>query len=64
VALWKRWPSLWPEWFAEVEAPNAFMAVVLLLMRQQGLVKVAYAAANAKDGSLNYRCCDVRLRSE
>ena len=60
VALWRWWPSLFPEYTASVAAPNAFTAV-MLLMRRHGMQQVARAAADAVDGSLRYRACGVRL---
>ena len=58
VALWRWWPSLFPEYTAAVAAPNAFTAVVLL-MRVHGVQRVARAAADTVDGSLRYRACGV-----
>ena len=60
VALWRWWPSLFPEYTASVAAPNAFTAVVFL-MRVHGVQWVARAGADAVDGSLRYRACGVRL---
>ena len=60
VALWRWWPSLFPEYMASVAAPNAFAAVTFL-MRIHGVQRVARAAADAVDGSLRYRACGVRL---
>jgi hypothetical protein len=58
VALWRWWPSLFPEYTASVVAPNAFTAVALL-MRRHGVQRVARAAADAVDDSLHYRACGV-----
>ncbi len=59
VALWYRWPPpssvCFPELFGMVDARSAFAAIEKL-MRSYGLVYVAYAAADAVDGSLHYRC--------
>ena len=60
VALWRWWPSLFPEYLASVAALNAFAAVTFL-MRVHGVQWVARAAADAVDGSLRYRACGVRL---
>ena len=60
VALWRWWPSLFPEYTASVAAPNAFTAVAFL-MRVHVVQRVARAAADAVDGSLRYRACGVRL---
>ncbi len=59
VALWRRFPSLWPEWTGQLEAEDAFSAVVQL-MHGYGLSTVAYAAAIALDGSIAYRAYEVR----
>ena len=59
VALWSRWPPprsvSFPEQFGMVEARSAFAAIEMF-MRSCGLVSVAYAAADAVDGFLHYRC--------
>ncbi len=60
VALWRRWPSLFPHEVAYVEAPSAFAAVECL-MRQTGLRYVAYTSTWAYDGSLVYRAYGVAL---
>ena len=59
VALWRWWPSLFPEYTASVAAPNAFTAVVFV-MRVHGVGWVARAAADTVGGSLRYRACGVR----
>ena len=59
VALWSRWPPptsvSFPEHMGMVEARSAFAAIEMF-MRSCGLVYVAYAAADAMDGSTRYRC--------
>jgi hypothetical protein len=59
VALWRRFPSLWPEWTGRVVAEHAYWAVVQL-MAVYGLSSVAHAAAIAEDGSIAYRANGVR----
>ncbi len=54
VALWRSWPSLFPDRIGELEADDAFSAVVQL-MHVYGLTEVACASARAKDHSLVYR---------
>ena len=58
VALWRCWPSAWPEYIGYVETPSAFEAIAAM-MRFHGLWKVAYASARALDGSLIYRAYSV-----
>jgi len=60
VALWRWWPSLFPEYMAFVVAPDAFAAVVCL-MRVHRVRWVARAAAATLDGSLSYRAVEVKL---
>ena len=60
VALWRWWPSLFPEYTACVVAPNAFAAVECF-MRVHRVRWVARAAAATLDGSLVYRAVEVRL---
>jgi len=60
VALWRWWPSLFPEYTAFVVAPDAFTAVECL-MRVYRVRWVARAAAVTLDGSLSYRAIEVRL---
>jgi hypothetical protein len=60
VALWRWWPSLFPEYTACVVAPNAFAAVEYL-MRVYRVRWVARAAAATLDGSLVYHAVEVRL---
>jgi hypothetical protein len=60
VALWRWWPSLFPEYTACVVAPNAFAAVERL-MRVYRVRWVARAVAMTLDGSLVYRAIEVRL---
>ncbi len=60
VALWRWWPSLFPEYTAFVIAPDAFAAVECL-MRVYRVRWVARAAAATLDGSLVYRAVEVRL---
>ena len=59
VALWRVWPSLFPLWTATLQAPNAYSAIVQL-MQVHGLRSVGAAAANARDGSIRYRCFGLR----
>jgi hypothetical protein len=59
VALWRRFPSLWPEWIGVLQAENAFSAVVQL-MHAYGLSSVEHAAAIALDGSIAYRAYGVQ----
>jgi hypothetical protein len=59
VALWCRFPSLWPEWTGLLQADDAFSAVVQL-MHAAGLASVDHAAAIALDGSIVYRAYGVR----
>lgn len=58
VALWRVWPSPWPEYIGVVEAPSAFAAVEAM-MRVHGLWKVGYASVRALGGSLIYRAYTV-----
>ena len=60
VALWRWWPSLFPEYLASVAAPAAFAAIEQV-MQVAGVRFVARAAAIAQDGSLSYRAVGVRL---
>ncbi len=63
VALWVRWPALFPEYVALVPALSAFAAVVLV-MRSCGVYSVAHATASTSDGSLVYRVCGVKILCE
>ncbi len=58
VALWRRFPALWPEWTGRLVAENAFSAVVQL-MHVYGLSSVAHATAIADDRSLVYRAYGI-----
>jgi purine nucleoside phosphorylase len=60
VALWRWWPSLFPDYVASVAAPDAFAAIEQG-MRVARVCFVARAAAIARDGSLCYRALGVRL---
>ena len=60
VAIWRWWPSLFPEYLASVAAPAAFAAIEQG-MRVAGARFAARAAAIARDGSLSYRARGVRL---
>jgi hypothetical protein len=60
VAVWRWWPSLFPEWCEVIEAPSAFAAVEAV-MRRHGCMTVQHAAACAKDGLVVYRCFGVHL---
>ncbi len=60
VALWRVWPSLFPEWCEVVVAPSAFAAVEAV-MRLHGCMTVQHAAASTMDGLLVYRGCGVRI---
>lgn len=51
VAIWLAWPSLFPEYVAVIEAPDALSAVWLLMESCQ-LVYVSRAAVQLPDGSL------------
>jgi hypothetical protein len=55
VALWKVWPSLWPDYVGFIESPSAFAAIENT-MHFYRLSWVAYASARALDGSIVYRC--------
>jgi hypothetical protein len=59
VAVWRWWPSLFPEWCELVEAASAFAAVEAL-MRRHGCLTAQHAAC-ARDGLLVYRCFGVQL---
>jgi hypothetical protein len=54
VALWRAWPTLFPDVGVVVEARNAFAAIEGLMLFC-GYGCVAYASARATDGSLVYR---------
>ena len=60
VALWRWWPSLFPEYVVSMAAPAAFAAIEQV-MQVAGVRFVARAAADAVDGSLRYRAIRVRL---
>ena len=60
VALWRWWPSLFPEYLAVVPVPAAFAAIEQV-MQVAGVRFAARAAAIARDGSLCYRAVGVRL---
>ena len=60
VAIWRRWPSLFPKYTALVAAPAAFVAIEQV-MRESRVHFAARAAAIAHDGSLSYRAVGVRL---
>jgi hypothetical protein len=60
VALWRWWPSLFPEWCEVVEAASAFAAVEAV-MRLHGCMTVKHAAAQTMDGLLVYRGFGVKL---
>jgi hypothetical protein len=55
VALWRVWPSLFPEWTGTLQAPNAYSALVQV-MQVYGLQDCAWGQANARDGSIRYSC--------
>ena len=55
VALWRVWPSLFPEWTGTLFAPDAYSAIVQL-MQVYGLERVAWGQANARDGRIRYSC--------
>jgi hypothetical protein len=61
VAVWRWWPSLFPEWCEAVEAPSAFAAVEAV-MRRHGCMMVQHAAARTQDGLLVYRGFGVQLK--
>jgi hypothetical protein len=58
VALWRCWPSLFPEWTEMVKAFSESQAVYAL-MRAHGLRFVEKAAVSAGDGSPIERYYDV-----
>jgi hypothetical protein len=60
VALWRWWPSLFPDWCEMIDAPGAFAAVEVVMWRH-GCMTVQHAAACARDGLLVYRCFGVQL---
>ena len=60
VALWRWWPSLFPEWCEVVMAPSAFAAVEAV-MRRHSCLTVQHAAACSVDGLVVYRCFGVQL---
>jgi hypothetical protein len=60
VAVWRWWPSLFPEWCEVVEAANPFEAVETVMWRH-GCMSVQHAAAQTRDGLVAYRCFGVRL---
>jgi hypothetical protein len=60
VALWRWWPSLFPEWCEVVVAPSAFAAVEAV-MRRHGCMTVKHAAARTMDGPVVYCCFGVRI---
>ena len=60
VALWRWWPSLFPDRCEVVGAPSPFAAVEAV-MRRHGCMTVQHAAACARDGTLVYRCFGVQL---
>ncbi|WP_126596793.1 hypothetical protein [Dictyobacter aurantiacus] len=59
VALWWRWPSLFPDQVGCLEADNAFSAIVQL-MHTYGYTQVEHAAARAVDHSIVYRVYHLR----
>ena len=65
VAVWRSWSfsqsvSFLPDYFGEVEAPSAFLAIAGM-MQLHGLRSAPHAAALACDGSLAYRAYRIRL---
>lgn len=65
VAVWRVWSfsqsaSFLPDYFGEVEAPSAFLAIAGL-MRLHQLNAAPHAAAIAHDGSIAYRAYRIRL---
>jgi hypothetical protein len=60
VALWRWWPSLFPEWCEVVVAPSAFAAVEAV-MRRHGCMTVQHAAVCTMDSLLVYRGFGVKL---
>ncbi len=60
VALWRWWPSLFPDWCEVVEAPSPFAAVEAVMQRH-GCMTVQHTAACAQDGLVVYRGFGVRL---
>src|SRR5215467_4455842 len=60
VALWRWWPSLFPDWCEMSEAPSAFVAVEVV-RRRHGCITVQHAAACARNGLVVNRCFGVCL---
>ena len=65
VAVWRTWSftqsvSFLPDYFGEVEAPSAFLAIAGM-MQLYRLNTAPHAAALACDGSLAYRAYQIRL---
>ncbi len=60
VALWRVWPSLFPDWCEVVEAASAFAAVEAV-MHLHGCMTVKHAAARTMDGLVVYCCFGVQL---
>jgi hypothetical protein len=60
VAVWRVWPSLFPDWCEVVEAASPFAAVEVV-MRRHGCMTVQHAAAYATDGLVVYRGFGMRL---
>jgi hypothetical protein len=60
VAVWRWWPSLFPQWCELVEAPDPFAAVEVV-MRRHGCMTAQHAAACATDGLVVYRGFGVHL---
>ena len=59
VALWRLWPSLFPEYVDVVHAPGSRQAV-LSLMELQSVERVAKAAVQSPDGTIErWRHVDV-----
>ena len=60
VAVWRWWPSLFPEWCEIVVASSAFAAVEAV-MRRHGCMTVQHVAARTQDGLVVYRGFGVKL---
>ncbi|GHO68798.1 hypothetical protein KSC_076900 [Ktedonobacter sp. SOSP1-52] len=63
VALWRRWPSLFPDCTARVWAWDAFSAVEYT-MRRYRLALVDYASVYAEDHALIYRAHKIAVPLE
>jgi hypothetical protein len=60
VALWRWWPSLFPDWCEVVVAKSPFAGVEAVMWRH-GCMTVKHAAARTMDGQVVYCCFGVKL---